>query len=560
MAPSPILKITGPEGTLPSVPVTPGLTIGRATECDLRLSGGRVSRRHAVLAQQGDGWAVVDKGSSFGTFLNGRRLAADVPEVLKNGDVLLIDAFRVQFCAEAPPPASAAVPPKAGAAEEEDQPIARDTEFQEYSEFYTDEIMAVKRKIHSAVLIRLNLPHIATSQIKDDEMRSKLITALDAVMREMRHEIPNVNMVLFKQVMMDELIGYGPISPMLRSEKIGEVMVNGPSHVFIERAGRLFETTARFMDNSHLSMVIQRIVEPVGRNVDEASTMVDARLPDGSRVNAIIQPLSLDGASLTIRKFASKRLTWEDLVAYGSMTPDMARFLEESVRAKRNIVVSGGTGSGKTTLLNVLSLFIPQGERLVTIEDSAELKLVHRNLVRLEARPSNIEGRGKITIRDLVINALRMRPDRVIVGECRGAEALDMLQAMNTGHDGSLTTLHANHPRDALMRLENLVMMAGFELPSSAIREQISSAINIIVQQSRFPDGSRRVTHITEVTGREGDVIQMQDIFLFRQEGYDANHKIVGTYSATGNIPLYVHKLKEKGDLRLDMSIFVPKG
>ncbi len=534
------------------------MSIGRATDCDLCLAGDRVSRRHAAVAQQDDGWTLVDQRSSFGTQFNGRKIAPGTPERIQDGDVVQIGAFRIQVCAHVA--AASAITSPATTASDGDQPIAMDTEFQEYAEFYTDEIMAIKREIQAAVLIRLNLPHIATSQVNDDELRTKLISALDAILRELRHKIPNVNLTLFKQVMMDELIGYGPITPMLRSEKVGEVMVNGPSRIFVERSGKLYETTARFMDNSHLSMVIQRIVEPVGRHVDEASPMVDARLPDGSRVNAIIQPLSVDGSALTIRKFPSKRLTWEDLVAFGSMTPDMARFLEECVRAKRNIVVSGGTGSGKTTLLNVLSLFIPPGERLVTIEDSAELRLAHRNLVRLEARPANIEERGKITIRDLVVNALRMRPDRIVVGECRGPEALDMLQAMNTGHDGSLTTIHANTPRDSLLRLENMVMLAGFELPSSAIREQIASAINVIVQQSRFPDGSRRVTHITEVTGREGDVVQMQDIFLFKQEGYDAKHKIVGTYSATGNIPLFIHTLKEKGDLRLDISVFVPKG
>ena len=287
--------------------------------------------------------------------------------------------------------------------------------------------------------------------------------------------------------------------------------------------------------------------------------MVDARLPDGSRVNAVVPPLALDGASVTIRKFAERKLTTEDLIEFGSMTRDMALFLEEAVRVRQNILVSGGTGSGKTTLLNILSQFIPEGERLVTVEDSAELKLSHRNIVRLEARPANVEGKGRITIRDLVINCLRMRPDRIIVGECRGAEALDMLQAMNTGHDGSLTTAHANNPRDALARLENMVMMAGYDLPSSAIREQIASAINLIVQQSRLADGSRKIVKIVEVTGREGDVIQTQDIFEFRQSGFGKDGKVRGEYSATGNIPFFIDELRKRDDLRLDMSVFVPK-
>lgn len=410
------------------------------------------------------------------------------------------------------------------------------------------------------MLFKLNLPEIATKQIQDEEMRAKLENALDQVLREVRHELPrDLHDDLFRQALLDELVGYGPITPMLRDPSVDEVMVNGASRIFVERKGRLYETGMKFFDDRHLITIIQRIVEPLGRHVDEASPMVDARLPDGSRVNAIIPPLALDGSSVTVRKFSKRKLTTKDLIAFGSMTPEIALFLEEAVRARQNIVVSGGTGSGKTTLLNVLSQFIPHVERLVTIEDSAELKLSHRNIVRLEARPANIEGRGRVTIRDLVINALRMRPDRIVVGECRGPEALDMLQAMNTGHDGSLTTAHANTPRDCLARLENMVMMAGFDLPSSAIREQISSAINLIVQQNRLPDGSRKIVTISEVTGREGATILLQDIFMFEQKGFSEDGKVQGQMVATGNIPQFVEGLKQRGDLRLDMSVFVPK-
>ena len=302
--------------------------------------------------------------------------------------------------------------------------------------------------------------------------------------------------------------------------------------------------------------IIQRIVEPLGRHIDDSSPMVDARLPDGSRVNAVISPLALDGPSLTIRKFARRKLTTDDLIAYKTLTPAMAAFLEVAVQARRNIIISGGTGSGKTTLLNILSQFIPLGERLVTIEDSAELRLSHRNIVRMEARPANIEGKGRISIRDLLVNSLRMRPDRIIIGECRAGEALDMLQAMNTGHDGSLTTIHANSPRDALSRLENMVLMAGFELPVSAIREQTASAINLIVQQSRMPDGSRKIEKITEVCGREGNVITLQDIFIFEQEGMDAEGHVKGHFAATGNIPKFVETLRMRGRLGIDLSIF----
>ena len=333
-------------------------------------------------------------------------------------------------------------------------------------------------------------------------------------------------------------------------------MVNGPNLIFVEKRGKLYETGIRFFNERHLISIIQRIVEPLGRHVDEASPMVDARLPDGSRVNAIIPPLALDGASVTIRKFASKKLTTEDLVNFGSMTQNIADFMAEAVKARQNIIISGGTGSGKTTLLNVLSQFIPLEERLVTIEDSAELKLSHRNLVRLESRPANIEGRGRIAIRDLLVNSLRMRPDRIIIGECRSGEALDMLQAMNTGHDGSLTTVHANSPRDALSRLENMVLMAGYELPVSAIREQVSSAVNLIIQQNRLIDGTRKITQISEVVGREGNVITMQDIFVFQQEGLDSEGKVTGYFTATGNIPHFVEVLRQRGRLNLDMSMF----
>ena len=417
--------------------------------------------------------------------------------------------------------------------------------------------MALKRRIHEQVLTKLQLPQIGNQQILDDELKAKLEASLEPVLREIRHELPpGVPSDVLKQSLMDELVGFGPITPLLRQADITEVMVNGPSKVFIERAGRLTEVKVRFFDNRHLMTIIQRIVEPLGRHIDEASPMVDARLPDGSRVNAIITPLALDGPSLTIRKFSQKKLSTDDLIAYGSMTKPMALFLQETVRARQNVLVSGGTGSGKTTLLNILSQFIPLHERIVTIEDSAELRLTHRNLVRLEARPSNIEGRGRVTIRDLVVNALRMRPDRIIVGECRSAEALDMLQAMNTGHDGSLTTIHANTPRDSLMRLENMVMMAGYELPSVVIREQISSAVNLVVQQSRMPDGTRKVIQISEITGREGSTILMQDIFVYEQTGFSKQGKVEGNYKATGNIPRFIEDLKVKGDLKIDMSIF----
>jgi pilus assembly protein CpaF len=342
-------------------------------------------------------------------------------------------------------------------------------------------------------------------------------------------------------------------------------MVNRVDQIYVELNGRLVETDATFTDDAQLLAVIERIVAPIGRRIDEKSPMVDARLRDGSRVNAIIPPLALDGPSLTIRKFAKDPLKVKDLVAFGSMTAEIADFLRACVEARLNILISGGTGSGKTTLLNVLSSFIPSDDRIVTIEDSAELQLNQPHVVRLESRPANIEGVGEINIRDLVKNCLRMRPDRIVIGECRGPEALDMLQSMNTGHDGSLTTIHSNSPRDCIARLETLVMFAGLDLPSRAIREQVASAINLIVQQSRLSDGTRRIVQISEVTGMEGPTITLQDIFVYRQTGIGEDGKVQGRFVSTGFVPRFVHDLEAKG-IRLPKGIFaqakpqIPRG
>jgi pilus assembly protein CpaF len=343
-----------------------------------------------------------------------------------------------------------------------------------------------------------------------------------------------------------EILGFGPIEPLLNDDSVSEVMVNGPRQVYVERNGKLELTDVTFQDDDHVMRVIDRIVSPLGRRIDESSPMVDARLPDGSRINAIIPPISLVGPVLTIRKFAKDPLTTEDLVRFGTMTPEMVQFLDACVRARLNIVVSGGTGSGKTTTLNLLSSFIPDDERIVTIENAAELQLRQDHVVTLESRPPNIEGRGEVSIRDLVINSLRMRPERVVVGECRGGEALDMLQAMNTGHDGSMTTAHSNGPRDTLSRLETMVLMAGAELPVRAIREQIASAVDLIVHQSRMKDGSRKITAVTEVQGMEGDVIVLQDIFTYEQTGIE-NGKIVGRLKPTGIRPKFITRFEQHG-------------
>ena len=363
---------------------------------------------------------------------------------------------------------------------------------------------------------------------------------------------------IFNEII-DEMTGFGPIQPLLDDPDISEVMVNGPKKVFIEKGGKVTKSAITFDDDDHVARIIDRIILPLGRRVDADSPTVDARLPDGSRVNAVIRPVSIDGPCITIRKFKKDKLSVQQLIDYGSLTQNMGEFVRACVLAHLNIVISGGTGSGKTTLLNVLSSFIPEGERIVTIEDAAELQLQQDHVLRLETKVANTDGRGAVTIRDLVRNALRMRPDRIVVGECRGGEALDMLQAMNTGHDGSLTTLHANTPRDALSRLETMVLMSGMDLPLKVVRQQISSAVDLIIQQTRLKDGSRKVTAITEVIGMEGDTVVMSDIFKFEQTGVAPDGKIKGELKATGIRPLFGPKLEAAG-YKLAAEIFMPPG
>ena len=359
---------------------------------------------------------------------------------------------------------------------------------------------------------------------------------------------------IFRDVL-DDLLGYGPIQPLLDDPNITEVMVNGPDQVYTERKGKLVLTNVKFEDDEHVMRIIERIILPLGRRIDADNPTVDARLPDGSRVNAVIPPVAIDGPSITIRKFFTDKLTIQQLISFGSITEKMAEFLRACVVSRLNIVISGGTGSGKTTLLNILSGYIPEDERIVTIEDAAELRLHQDHIVRLETKPANIDGTGAVTIRDLVRNSLRMRPDRIVVGECRGGEALDMLQAMNTGHDGSLTTVHANSPRDALSRLETLSLMAGLDMPVSVIREQIASAVDLIVQQTRMKDGSRKVTHVTEVAGMEGNTIVMTDIFRFKQTGIGSDGKIQGHLEPTGIRPMFIERLEAYG-FKLGAEIF----
>lgn len=381
----------------------------------------------------------------------------------------------------------------------------------------------------------------------DNVSSSDVETLINDYISENHPEIGRMDKAYIVKSVQNEITGLGPLEDLISDSTVSEIMVNGPNQVYVERKGKLVLSDVKFQDEEHVRRIIDRIVTPLGRRIDDSNPMVDARLKDGSRVNAIIPPLALCGSTITIRKFSDTPLTIENLMGFGSLSPEMAGFLEAGVRGKLNILVSGGTGSGKTTLLNVLSAFIPHDERIVTIEDAAELKLMQDHVVSLESRPANLEGTGAITIRDLVKNALRMRPDRIVVGEVRGGETLDMLQAMNTGHDGSLTTAHANSARDALARIETMVMMSGMELPVTAIRQQCAGALDLIVQQARLRDGSRKITSICEITGMEGDIITTQEIFRYVVDGLDSNNKFIGHFESTGVVPQCCDKVKSNG-------------
>ncbi len=421
---------------------------------------------------------------------------------------------------------------------------------------------SVKKTVHRRIVEEMTPnEQMVLSAVHQDAAQVEQVIGnyVEKVLEEDPFAVPVSERVRIVSELKDEMLGLGPIEALLKDPTVTEIMVNGPKKVFVERMGRLQLSDVQFHDDAHVMNIIERILSPLGRHIDESVPLVDARLEDGSRVNIIIPPLSLVGPCITIRKFATKALSVENLITFGTLDRKMADFIKACIKARINILVSGGTGSGKTTTLNVLSSFIPENERIVTIEDAAELKLQQEHVVTLEARPANIEGTGEITIRDLVKNALRMRPDRIIVGEVRGGEALDMLQAMNTGHDGSLTTAHANSPRDALARLETMVLMAGFEMPIRAIREQVSSAIDLIIHQSRLKDGSRKLTHITEVQHMEGEIITTQDLFRFEQTGMDENGKLTGKFVATGMQPGFMEKFQING-VELPMDFFMAEG
>jgi pilus assembly protein CpaF len=411
----------------------------------------------------------------------------------------------------------------------------------------------LKSLIHGKLVDKLDLSRLG--DLEGDTLRREIRLVVEHLCDTENPLLNRSERERLIEEVLDETFGFGPLELLLKEQGVADIMINGPKKVFIERKGRIERSNVTFRDNAHLLQILDRIVSKVGRRVDETSPMVDARLPDGSRLNAIIPPLALDGPSLTIRRFGANPLQLEDLLKFGAFTPEMVMLLEGAIKARLNIIVSGGTGSGKTTLLNTLSSFIQHDHRVITIEDAAELQLQQEHVLRLETRPANIEGRGAVSATDLVKNALRMRPDRVIIGECRGAETLDMLQAMNTGHDGSLTTIHANNPRDAVARLETMIMMGGIELPLKALRTQFANAVDIIIQANRLQGGPRKITHITEVVGLEGDQVVMQDIFLFVQDGIDENGKAIGHFEATGVRPTFMDRFEQAG-VRLPTNLF----
>jgi pilus assembly protein CpaF len=530
--------------------------IGRGASCRIRFDAPDVSERHAILTVR-DGRAILeDLHSANGTFVNGERV--EMPALLDSNIVVQIGSclLRVSQAAEIEEPKEQEFNNQPN---EEDTSQSQEAEIQEQP---TDPLRDIRRSVQTQIqhelLKRMDMKRLTLQGVDRLGLEKNAREKISAIVSEVvsNGRLPEgLDPARLEEDVFNEAMRLGPLEELLADDSVSEIMVNGPSNVYVERGGRLQLSDCQFADDASVMAVIERIIAPLGRRCDESQPYVDARLQDGSRVNAIISPLSLSGPTITIRKFSKKALTPDDFIRFGTWTKAAADFMRLCVILRKNIIVAGGTGSGKTTLLNLLSGYIPSTERIVTVEDAAELRLQQPHVVRLEARPANIEGKGAVLIRDLVKNCLRMRPDRIIVGECRGGEALDMLQAMNTGHDGSLTTVHANSPRDVISRLETMVLMSGMDLPSRAIREQIASAVDIIIHESRLSDGSRRVTAISEVTGLEGTQIVMQEIFSFAQTGVDANGRIIGEMRATGAVPTWIDQVRSRG-IDVDMGMF----
>jgi pilus assembly protein CpaF len=555
--------------------------IGKASDADIALKGWNVSKLHARLVINDEDIFVEDCGSMFGTYVNNERIVRHGP--LTSSDVIRIGSYAISVIAIADPdkvdraaafgatpvrqrdgaagdvavvePARVIAPPRPApsgqaviATARPERALRQDLHPVSQSALparTADDLVFAKwrRLVHEAVLSEMDLRRIDVNRLKDDELRANVRLIIREVIQASRDLPVEIDLNELAVQVLDEAVGLGPLEPLLADDEVSEIMVNKFDEIWVEKRGQLSLSNATFTSDAAVLGAIERIVTPLGRRIDESSPMVDARLKDGSRVNAIIPPLAIRGPSLTIRKFSKRQITAADFVSFGSLTEEMVELIQTIVRLRLNVIISGGTGTGKTTFLNMVGSYVANDERIVTIEDAAELKLTQPNLVSLESRPPNLEGKGVIAIRDLVRNSLRMRPDRIIVGECRGGEALDMLQAMNTGHDGSMTTLHSNSPRDAMARLEVLVLMAGMNLPVRAIREQIASAVHIVVQLTRFSCGARKVTSISEIVGMEGEIIQMQEVYRFRRTGRDADERTVGVFEYSGLKPDFLKRL-----------------
>ncbi len=545
-------------------------TAGRSTRNLVVLNGWRIGTSHARFERGDNGVFVTDISGGGGLQVNGRPAATYGP--LTPADVVGLSSYRLTVVAdgvtaempvapapmatprEVTPPQTVAGP--AASPEGSDLHGSYGVRSSETVRPSGNERFRFHNLVHHKLMQAMDLRRTDVESMDNEQLTATIRGMITQIIAELDRELPSeVDRERLGREVLNEAVGLGPLEDFLADEQVSEIMVNCHNDIYIERNGRLEKSPITFSSDDAVRSVIERIVSPLGRRIDESSPMVDGRLSDGSRINAIIPPLAIKGPCLTIRKFSRHHLTADDLIANRSMDENMVEFLRTAVLNRKNIIISGGTGTGKTTFLNVLSNFVSHRERIITVEDSAELRLGQPHVVSLEARPANIEGAGLVTIRDLVRNCLRMRPDRIVVGECRGGEALDMLQAMNTGHEGSLTTIHANSPRDLISRLEVMVMMAGMDLPERAIREQVVSAVDVIVQLSRFSDGSRKVTHVAEITGLEGDIVQMQEIFTYNQQGIDPDDRVIGDFRATGRIPEFYEGLRQRG-LQVDMSIF----
>lgn len=552
------LVIRDPSGAEQQFKLPGGIyTLGQDAQNKIVLPDPSISLKHAVISVGPHELALEDLHSNTGSYIEGERVQGR--QVFKAGQRIQVGGYALQVnaaetAAPSPPPPPISPPPPAAPISPSPSPKKSGRSLSPEARIRRN----IKQQVHQELLDRLDLRRMTAENIGESGLQERARELVDQIIHDVKDRLPaGFDPGKLADEVYNEAVKLGPLEEYLADDTITEIMVNGHDQIYLERNGRLIRGETTFVDDASVQAIIERIVSPLGRRIDESRPYVDARLPDGSRVNAIIHPLSLIGPCVTIRKFSATPFTVDKLIEMGAITRGLALFAAICVKVKKNMIISGGTGSGKTTFLNVVSNDLPHDERIITVEDAAELQLPQEHVVRLEARPANIEGTGAVTIRDLVRNALRMRPDRIVVGECRGGEALDMLQAMNTGHEGSLTTVHANSPRDALSRLETMVLMAGMDLPIKAIREQIGSAIQVIIQLSRFSDGSRKVAKMTEVCGMEGDRIILQDLFEFKQTGLSPEGKVIGQLVPTGNVPTFIDEIQARG-LEIDPGIFDP--